>query len=203
MTNRLAKVISAIFHPLLVPTYALLILMNLQTHSILAIPVDFRYIIVVLVFLSTFVLPSGLIFILLKTGKIKSLEMQTRRERVLPMLLIAGAFYGTYYLLKQTSLSGLITLFMVGSTMLVLVALLINYATKISLHMIAWSGLLGTFIGLAIRFQYNLNLLIFIIILLIGIVATARLKLNAHNPFQIYLGFLLGTVGMISIFFLI
>lgn len=203
MTFRLAKIISAIFHPLLVPTYALLILMNLQTHSILAIPADFRYIIVGFVFISTFIMPSALIFLLLKAGKIKSLEMQTRRERILPMLLIAGAYYGTYYLLKQTSLSELITLFMVGSTMLVLVALLINYATKISLHMIAWGGLLGTFLGLAIRFQYNLNLLIFIIILLIGIVAAARLKLNAHSPFQIYLGFLLGTTGMISIFFLI
>ena len=148
-------------------------------------------------------MPSGLIFLLLKAGKIKSLEMQNRRERVLPMLLIAGAFYGTYYLLKQTSLSGLITLFMVGSTMIVLVALLINYATKISLHMIAWGGLLGTFMGLAIRFQYSLSLLIFIIILVTGIVATARLKLNAHSPFQIYLGFLLGATGMISIFFLV
>ncbi len=203
MTLRLAKIISTLFHPLLVPTYGLLILMNLQTHSILSIPVNYRYIIVVFVFLSTFVIPSIIIYLLLKTGKIKSLEMKSQRERVLPMLIIAAAFYGTYYMLKQTSLSGLITFFMVGSTMLVLIALLINYATKISLHMIAWGGLLGTMLGLAIRFQFNFNFLLIIIILLIGVIAAARLKLNSHSPFQIYLGILLGTIGMGSLFFLI
>ena len=203
MTTTSAKILSAIFHPLLVPTYALLILMNLQTHSILAIPVNYRYIVVAFVFLSTFVLPSIIIFLLLRIGKIKSLEMRSQRERVLPMLIIALVFYGTYQLLKQTSLAGLITFFMIGSTLLVLITLLINYTTKISLHMIAWGGFLGTMLGFAIRFNYNLTYLLFSIIILIGIIAAARLRLNAHSPFQIYLGFVLGTIGMASIFFLI
>ena len=142
MSQLVAKIISSIFHPLLVPTYALLLLMNLQTYSILAIPVNYRYMVVAFVFLATFVLPSIIIFLLLKMGKIVSLEMQSQRERVVPMLIIAIIFYGTYQLLKQTSITGLVTFFMMGSTMLVLIALLINYVTKISLHMIAWGGFL-------------------------------------------------------------
>ena len=203
MTTKFARIISTVFHPLLVPTYALLLLMNFQTHSILAIPYSYRYVIVAFVFLATFVLPSILVFLLLKAGKIKSLEMQTQRERVLPMLIIAMAFYGTYFLLKQTSISSLITFFMVGSTMLVLIALLINYILKISLHMIAWGGFFGLLLGFAINFHYNLIVELFIMIFLVGIIATARLKLNAHNPLQIYLGFLIGTIGMFFLFFLI
>lgn len=203
MTTLSAKIISTIFHPLLVPTYALLLLINLNTHSILSIPEDMRLIVVGFVFLTTFVLPTLIILITIKLGKIGSLQMETQRERVFPLLMVALLFYGTYYLLKQASLSGLITFFMVGSTMLVLIVLLINYATKISLHMTAWGGLLGTLLGFAIRFQYNLTLILFSLILLIGVIAAARLKLNAHNPFQIYLGFLLGAIGMSSLFFLI
>ena len=203
MTTKFARIISIVFHPLLVPSYALLLLMNFQTHSILAIPVGYRYAIVAFVFLTTFVLPSILVFLLLKAGKIKSFEMQTQRERVLPMLIIAMAFYGTYYLLKQTSISSLVTFFMVGSTMLVLIALLINYILKISLHMIAWGGFLGLLLGFAINFHYNLIIELFIMILLVGIISTARLKLNAHTPLQIYLGFLIGTIGMFFLFFLI
>lgn len=199
----MAKIISTLFHPLLVPTYALLLLMNLQTHTILVLPVNYRYIIVAFVFLTTFVLPSIIIFILLKFGKIKTLEMHSRQERVLPMIIIAGAFFGTYYLLKQTSVTGLMALFMVGATMLVLVALMINYITKISLHMTAWGGMFGTFLGLAISFHYDLTSILFLIVFVIGIIGTARLKLDAHTPAQVYSGFLLGTGVMVLLFYFI
>ncbi len=203
MSKTIANTISSVFHPLLVPTYALVMLMNLQTHSILAIPFKFRYILVGFIFLTTFVIPSIFIFILLKVGHIKSLKMQSRRERVLPMLIIALSYYGTYYLIKQTSVAGLVTLFMVGSTMLVLISLIINYATKVSLHMTAWGGVVGTLLGFAIRLNYNLTFVLFLFIILSGIIGTARLKLDAHTPFQVYLGFLVGMIGMGSLFFLI
>ena len=58
MTTLSAKIISTIFHPLLVPTYALLLLMNLKTHSILSIPENYRYIVVGFVFIFTFVIPT-------------------------------------------------------------------------------------------------------------------------------------------------
>ena len=118
------------------------------------------------------------------------------------MIIIAGAFYGTYYLLKQTSITGMMALFMVGATMLVLIALMINYITKISLHMTAWGGMFGTFLGMAISFHYNLTSLLYIIIFVIGIIGTARLRLNAHTPAQVYSGFLLGTGVMVLMFYL-
>lgn len=203
MTTLSAKILSAVLHPLLVPTYALILLLNLNTHSILAIPEDFWYMIVVFVFLLTLVIPTIIIFILLKTRVINSLQMTSQRERVLPLLMTAIIYYITYHLLKQSGLNGLITLFMVGSTLIVLLTLLINYITKISLHMTSWGGLLGTLLGFSIRFQYELNLAIFSMILLVGVVATARLKLNAHTPVQVYLGFVLGIIGMGSLFFIV
>jgi len=203
MSTTLAKIISAIFHPLLVPTYALLLIINLKTHSILSLPEEYRYVVVVFVFLTTFVLPSLVIFILLKFGKISSLEMPLQQERVLPMLIVAISFYGTYYLLKQSSITGLMSLFMVGATMTVLITLIINYITKISLHMTAWGGLLGTLLGFAIRFQYNLLIPLTLIILVIGNIAAARLKLNAHSPVQVYAGFFVGTIIMIFLFYMI
>ncbi len=203
MSSLAARIISTIFHPLLVPTYGLLILINLNTHSILMINEEYRYYIVAFVFISTFFIPTLIILIMKKIGVVHSLEMHTQKERVFPILMVAIAFYITYYFLKRVGLTGLITLFMVGSTMLVLITLLINYATKISLHLTAWAGLLGALTGFAIRFNYNLTLIIFSLILLTGIIASARLKLNAHNPLQIYLGFVLGMLGMMSLFFFV
>lgn len=198
-----AKIISTLFHPLLVPTYGLILLMNLKTHSILAISNDYRYIIVAFVFITTFIIPTAAIFLMLKFGSVNSLQMKSQRERVFPLLIVAIVYYGTYYLLKQASVTGLISFFMIGSTMLVLVTLLINYLTKISLHLIAWGGLLGTILGFAIRFDYNLDIIIITLIFLSGIIATARLKLDAHRPYQVYLGFLFGLIGMISLFLMV
>ena len=203
MNLRSAKIISIIFHPLLVPTYALLVMMNLQTHSILALPINYRYMVIAFVFLTTFVVPSIIIFILLKVGKIKDLEMHSRQERVLPLIIISATFYVTYYILKQTSVTGLMALFMVGATMLVLISLIINYISKISLHMLAWGGIFGAFLGFAIGFHFNLMVLLFVILLIIGIVGTARLKLDAHTPAQIYSGFLVGATAMTLIFYFI
>lgn len=203
MSHRFAKIVSVVFHPLLVPTYALLVMMNLQIYSILVMPIKYRYIIVAFVFLTTFVLPSLIIFILLKVGKIKSLEMHSRQERIIPLIIIAAAFYSTYYMLKQTSLTGIMALFMIGATMLVLISLVINYISKISLHMTAWGGMFGVFLGFAISHNYNLTAILFAILLILGVVGSARLKLDAHRPVQVYSGFLLGAGIMVLLFYLI
>ncbi len=54
----------------------------------------------------------------------------------------------------------------------------------------------GAFSGLALytSYYYGLQLLLFIAVtfLLAGLVGTARLKLKAHTPAEVYLGYLLG-----------
>lgn len=203
MKQRFAKIVSMLFHPLLIPTYALLILVNIKTHFTLVLPENFRYLTVLFVFLTSFVLPLLIMLILLKFGKIKSLEMVTRQERVLPLFIVAIFFYLTYYLLKQGPHFVIFNIFMLGATLLVILSLLINYITKISIHMVALGGLFGTFIGFALALSLDLRALLSIIVLVAGITGFSRLQLKAHNSGQIYVGFLLGTIFMFSLFLFI
>jgi hypothetical protein len=200
MEEKIAKIISVLFHPLLIPTYAMLILINTKNHFILVLPLENRYLALLIVFLTSFLLPSLFMFILLKIGNIKSLQMETQQERVLPLFLTAAFFYGTYYLLKQGPHFALFNIFMLGATLLVIISLLVNYLTKISIHMVAFGGLLGAFTGFAISYNQNYLLLICLIILLAGITGFARLKLKAHNEAQLYSGFGLGVLVMLSLF---
>ncbi len=199
----LARIISYIFHPLLVPTYGMLILFGINTHSMLIIPYDSKVFLISFVFISTFIFPALLILLLKRFGVIGTFQMDTQKERVLPILLVSIAFFVTYYFFKYVGLMGLLTLFMAGSTLLVLISLLVNYATKISLHLIAWGGLLGTLIGFSVKYNYDLSITTGLIIILTGIIASSRLKLNAHSPFQVYLGFLIGLIGMMGLLLLI
>lgn len=203
MEEKFAKVVSVIFHPLLIPTYALLLLININTHFTLVLPEKYRYLTVLFVFLSSFVLPSLVMLIMLKLGAIKSLHMESRQERVIPLFIVALFFYGTYFLLKQGSHYAIFNIFMLGATLLVISSMLINYITKISIHMVALGGMFGTFIGFALTFNQDLYYLLSLIILVAGLTGFARLKLKAHSPSQVYFGFGLGTVFMLMLFLFI
>lgn len=200
METKIAKAISVVFHPLLIPTYAILLLYSSNLYFVLILPEKYKYFLLGFVFTTTFLMPAIMMFLLLKAKMIKSLHMENRYERVLPLIIVAGFFFGTYYVLRTTPQIAIINFFILGSTALVILSLLINYITKISIHMTAHGGLLGAFLGLGIIMNQNLNLYIYLIILIGGITAFARLKLKAHTQFQVYLGYLTGLLFMLGLF---
>ncbi len=196
LEKKIAQFISVVFHPLLIPSYVLLLLFQIRVHFIMILPQDYRYLLLLIVVLSTCVMPALIMFILLKLKYVKSLQMESRQERIAPLVIMAIFFYGTHYLLKQSPYNSIFNLFMLGATMLVLISLLLNYLTKISIHMVAIGGMLGTFIGFSLAFQYPMHTMLYAMIIVAGATAYARLKLGAHAPYQVYGGFLLGSVSM-------
>ena len=78
----------------------------------------------------------------------------------------------------------------------------ISYFWKISAHLVGWGGLVGLILILSLRFNTDLMLFLILAILSSGFIGFARLKLEAHNPLQVYSGFLLGFVIMIVVFLL-
>lgn len=129
--------------------------------------------------------------------------MPERQERVMPLMMVAAFFYLTYYLLKQSDQNTIITLFMIGATMLVLLCLIINYFTKISIHATSWGGFLGALLGFSLRFQVDLVVWILIVLFVSGMVGTARLLLRVHTPGQVYNGFILGIVSQMLLFYFV
>ncbi|MCK5839539.1 MAG: hypothetical protein KAG99_06800, partial [Bacteroidales bacterium] len=90
--------------------------------------------------------------------------------------------------------------FMLGATLLVLFSLLVNYISKISIHMVALGGLLGTFIGFSSLLHQDIRIYMYLVILVSGITGTARLSLDAHSPAQVYAGFAMGVLVMMGLF---
>jgi membrane-associated phospholipid phosphatase len=105
-------------------------------------------------------------------------------------------------MIKQIRVPEEYYLFLLGSGSLILICLAINFFTKISAHLAGAGGLTGAMTGISIRLNIDLVMLITIIILCSGLIGFARLKLNAHNPAQIYAGFICGMIVM-TIFLLI
>jgi len=200
MEEKTAKIISIVFHPLLIPTFTTLILFNINSYISLLIPYGAKLLILAMIFITTFLFPLLFIVIMKRRGIIKTLQIETREERVYPFAITAIFYFISYNMVRQLQISEIYHLFLLGSTILIIIALLINFYSKISIHMIGVGGLLGFLIGLSLRTNTDLLVFIFLIILIAGIIGFARLKLSAHKPVQIYSGFIVGAFIMLIIF---
>jgi membrane-associated phospholipid phosphatase len=203
MGNKIAKLLSVLFHPLLMPTYAILILFNINSHYLNVLPFDYKLILMGFVFVFTFILPAVSMFFMVKLKLVESIEMHSSKERPIPLIIVSLFFYATYHIFRELPVDTIFTMFMLGATVLVLLSLLINYFHKISLHMMALGGLMATIIGFSFLIHQDIRIYLFLIIFISGITGTARLKLDAHTPSQVYTGFLLGASVMLGLFWFI
>jgi membrane-associated phospholipid phosphatase len=197
-----ANLISYVFHPLIIPTLGMLIIFNSNSYVNFAIPYELKKAVVMLVAVSTFIIPTLITLLLFNRGYIQSVEMVTTKERYLPYGFTVVFYFFTIYMLQKAPIPPIIFNFMIGATVSVIIAFIINLKWKISAHMIGIGGLTGALI--AISFLLDLNLMPYITLSLFvsGLVGSSRLFLNAHTPAQVYAGFFLGlTCQVFSIYF--
>ena len=200
MERKIAQVISAVFYPLFVPTYAFAILLTMPAYFAALMPTSAKWMVLGMVFLTTCVLPTSFIIIMIRTGMVSTRYLSKREDRTMPYIVSIIFFYLTFYMLKKLQISAVYYYFAIGATMLNILVMGINFFWKISSHTASLGALEGMMLGLS----YFLNTfyfgLIALTILLAGITAYARLKLEAHTPAQVYSGFLLGFFTILALF---
>lgn len=201
MEKKFATFISYAAHPLIVPVLGLLVISNSGTY---AADIDHQYkqFIYLSVFIFTLVLPAALIPLFYYFGLAKNVHFSERRERLIPLYLALVFYLSAYLLIKKLPVSIIYQRFLFAACISMLFLSFISYFWKISAHMTGWGGLVGLILILSLRFNTDLMLFLILGILSSGFIGFARLKLEAHNPLQIYTGFLLGFVIMIVVFLL-
>lgn len=174
------------------PTYGLALLFFTSNYISTFTPLALRLTVTVITFVFTFILPSLNALILLKTGRINSFEMETRKERVIPYISTALYFFALFYLFHQAQFPSFLNMLILAAAIAIIAAFLVNYKWKISAHAVGIGGLIGAIMGISLRLSIDLHLIIILLILCAGFAGYARLKLDAHSPAQVYTGFLLG-----------
>ena len=190
MIHHVLKNISVIFHPLLMPILGVMFYFVKSTRYI-----DTRIIWAKLFSLSilTIILPL-LLYLLLKTiGKVRSIHLNSARERIIPLMLNALIIILVLQSVLQPHMYIELYYFFVGiliSTLACLILALFNF--KASIHMIAICGLFMFFIALSIHFSININGTLAALSIAIGAVATSRLHLKAHTVTELIMGAVVG-----------
>ncbi len=195
MEERIAKVISIIFHPLLIPTYLIAVLINLNVFFALMIPDEAKWKIIILVLITSAIFPLIILYGMYRLKLVKSLLIDSREERLYPYIATSIFFFVSCYMIWQINISPVYYYCLLGASILAVLTLLINIFWKISAHTVSMGGVLGILIGLQTVLLIDIMWLIVIIILISGIVGFARLRAGTHTQAQIYTGYILGFFG--------
>lgn len=190
------KAISYIFHPIIFSIIATLVyFIILPSH----ITKQSEYSILIIVFLSTYLVPILLILFLKKFKMIANFHLHTINERKFPVLFMFVLFILLGKTLLETSLVNLLAYSFFGCSLSLFFVYIGFFAKlKTSLHALSISGLIGFVCVLSFQYKLNLLVLIIILFLLFGIISTSRLRLNAHNSSEIYFGFLIGFISQLA-----
>jgi membrane-associated phospholipid phosphatase len=186
-----AKIISFLLHPLWMPLITLIIAFGLD--PFLGIhPKAFLFLLSIV--LVNILVPGITILFMVKRKMISNLEISERTERWIPFLLVFGYYLLTYVLLRTRAdhFPIVVNSFFFGLLLSLGLAVIINNFTKISIHMLAFGGMLGSIAALNVVHYLNQGFVIAILLLLGAAVAWARLTLGVHTQRQVYFGFSLG-----------
>lgn len=187
MKKYIAQSISYALHPLLMPLYAMLLMLYASFFGFF-VSLPIKKLILYAVTASTIMLPIAFILLLRSTGLLSNIHLKEKRERVSPILFTAFAMYLCHLIIRQIPhLHPIYSRAMLWLMLLLLLLAIITRFWKISLHMAGIGGLVALALSLSL-----VSWLFPLFILFAGILGSSRLYLKAHNLMQISAGFLLG-----------
>lgn len=193
MNTKLANFLSIIFHPVLIPLYAVLISLQFPIHRLDNLGIAHIMTVVGITILFTIVLPVLAFYFLKKKGIIEDFYMENGRERNLPYVIMIVCYALATYILQQIPLIlPVFLLIFINSGIVVFVVLLINSFTKISAHLASLGALVAYLYNLSALMKMDLFLWLTFFIIISSLLIIARYELKAHTKIQVYTGFFIG-----------
>ena len=175
------------------PLFAVWLALELDPHLGYFLPPPGRWLMLGMLAIMTIAFPITSALMLKRAQLISSLEMPDRLERTAPFT-ITLVYYGmAYYLLLKTPLHPLVNAMFLGILLALFLTIVINVFWKISAHMVGIGGLAGALIGIAMVHAIPLMPVVALVVILGGLLGTARLSISDHTQAQVLVGALLGS----------
>lgn len=188
-----ARILSVLLHPVFMPTYIVWALLSMDPGLAYFIHPDRRMIPLFMLALMSAAFPLASIQLLVRARVIESLELHRREDRIIPFALTLIYYVISWYLLFRTPLHPAVPAVMAGASAALLLTLVITLQWKISAHMVGIGGMLGALAAINSLHALDLLPVLAAVIVLAGLLGTARLLSSDHTQGQVIAGVLLGT----------
>jgi membrane-associated phospholipid phosphatase len=215
MLKQLAWGLSVLFHPLLIPSYMLLLLLMINPYlfGVSYVGDQGGRLLLLLVFLYTFFMPAVSVAVMYFLGMFSDISMPDKQDRIGPYLVTGMLYLWVYYNFAEGGqMPPAYVSFMLGTVIALFLAFFINIFSKISAHAVGMGGLVGMVVITLLLFSYgsfavfvrglgtvevSMNVVLMASIIIAGLVGTARLFLKAHQPMDVFGGYLVGFAAQI------
>lgn len=151
-------------------------------------------------FVTTVLMPCLSFFILKRNRFVSSYSMPHRKERFVPYATTLIYYFGLYYLLKAGNFPDILLSACFGIIVVMSIVIFVNSLIKISAHAVGIAGVIAMYAVMVKQdwIKGNDDFLALLIVIA-GLIGTARLSLNAHRNSEVYLGILVGFAGQFMI----
>jgi len=193
--DTLARIISVIFHPLFIPVYGMVIILSAPT-LFGYLPFSVKKLLFLILLVNNVLLPMSLMPFFIQRKIISSWAIHNRRERIIPLIVTSILYSATSFIIFRFPIPVFLKSFIFASSFLVLMVTLINFLWKISLHSVGAGALIAMVLILSFKMYTPLVWYLISMIIAGGLILSSRLRLNFHNPQQVWLGLLTGFLGL-------
>lgn len=192
---RLAKIISVVFHPLLMPVYGLAIIFSAPT-LFGYLPFNVKRLLILIMLVNNVLLPLSLLPFFIHRNIISSWTIIERKERNIPLIISTLLYCTSSFIIFRFPIPVFLKSFIFGASILSLIVTVINFWWKISLHSVGAGALISLVLILSLKMLTPLEWYLIPVVIITGLVLSSRLKLNLHSPAQVWIGLFTGFFGL-------
>jgi hypothetical protein len=161
------------------------------------LPFNVKKLLILIVLVDNVLLPLSILPFLIQKNIITSWAVSERKERYFPLIVTTLLYCATSFIIIRFPVPVFLKSFIVATAFLSLIVTVINFWWKISLHSVGAGALIGLVLILSLKMLTPLDGYLISAIIAGGFILSSRLKLNLHNPKQVWFGLLAGFFGLI------
>ncbi|CAN5305169.1 hypothetical protein BH09BAC2_BH09BAC2_05010 [soil metagenome] len=190
-----AHIISVVFHPLFITVYGAYYLIYTHLSFFNGLNGHAKRWIIIRIIINMVIFPGITVLLLKGVGFIDSVLLHKQRDRIIPYITTGIFFFWMYLVFKnQENISLVLVSFIFSVFLSSSAAMILNIYNKVSMHAVGMGGLIGLFwvVTKTTHSSVAVPLPLMVVLLITGLVCTARLIITDHTPKQIYVGLITG-----------
>lgn len=194
-----AHLLSYVLHPLFIPTYFFLFLMQVLPFEFVGISEwQLKMRLFSVAWLTAF-FPAFAVFLLWRLKLSDSIFLRTQKERIIPYVITMFFYWWMYYLSRNfTDQPIALKFFYLGIFVATAIGMTVNNFMKVSLHAMGIAGLTMAVILVSIFYPVNNAVWVLLAILLTALVISARLIVSDHTKKELIVGLFIGVFTQVA-----
>ena len=194
-----AHLLSYVLHPLFIPTYFFLFLMQVLPFEFVGISEwQLKMRLFSVAWLTAF-FPAFAVFLLWRLKLSDSIFLRTQKERIIPYVITMFFYWWMYYLSRNfTDQPIALKFFYLGIFVASAIGMTVNNFIKVSLHAMGIAGLTTAVILVSVFYPVNNAVWVLLAILLTALVISARLVVSDHTKKELIVGLFIGVFTQVA-----